>query len=64
MNKQEIAAKIEWEGGIAGALEWGLKIDDISEDDPELRTAFAELYQRWRGFDQASDRFAALLPLE
>lgn len=40
-TNQEVANKVDWEGGIIEALYWGLRSDDIA--DPDLSAAWAEL---------------------
>lgn len=40
MTKQDVADKVDWEGGIPQAMFWGLKSEDIG--DEELRKAWAE----------------------
>jgi len=42
-DRDLLAYKIRWEGGVMGALDYGLKPDDIG--DPELRAAWQELQQ-------------------
>ena len=42
-DRELLASKIQWEGGVIGALEYGLKPDDIG--DPELRAAWQQLQQ-------------------
>jgi hypothetical protein len=36
MNARELARKVEWEGGVLGALEYGIRSEEV--DDPELAT--------------------------
>ncbi len=46
MSLSNFAGKVEWEGGVLEALDYGLKHTDIDPDDPRaapLRTAWAEL---------------------
>jgi len=40
MSKADVRAKIEWEGGIVGTLNYGLKDTDIA--DPKLASLWAE----------------------
>ena len=42
-DRELLAYKIQWEGGVMGALNYGLKPDDIG--DPELRAAWGHLQQ-------------------
>lgn len=52
MSAERFAAKVEWEGGITDALDYGLKADDLPEhsDDPltaDLRAAWKALRSKW-----------------
>lgn len=46
MTEKDFAAKIEWEGGIPDALEYGLKSEDC--EPGELRNAWKDLEDRWK----------------
>lgn len=48
MNGPDFAGKVQWEGGVVDALDYGLKHTDldIGEDD-ELRQVWQELEQQW-----------------
>lgn len=48
MTAREFADKIEWEGGIYEAYEYGLK-------DTHLAEAFAGLRNAWKAFTDAMD---------
>lgn len=43
VNRKELRDKIEWEGGLTDALEYGLTANDIDEDDFVLRAAWEEM---------------------
>jgi hypothetical protein len=43
----EFVAKVEWEGGIEPALDYGLKEDDIPDEAAELKAAWKELREAW-----------------
>lgn len=57
MTIEELASKIEWEGGIMEAVDYGIKVADLPEDIPvEIRDAWqrmrnvladVDLVQRW-----------------
>lgn len=50
MNYAEFVAKIEWEGGVLDALDYGLKHADLVGDDEitrDLRSVWAELERRY-----------------
>lgn len=53
-NRAQVAGKIDHEGGIMDALEYGLMVDDMPEGDHELRQAWAAL----------KAAYAAIRPLE
>lgn len=40
-DRDLLAYKIRWEGGVMAALDYGLRSDDI--DDPDLRAAWHRL---------------------
>jgi hypothetical protein len=42
-----LAAKVDWEGGVLGALDYGIVADRI--EDPTLRALWADLQDRYRG---------------
>jgi hypothetical protein len=42
-NRADVAAKIEWEGGIWETLEYGLAYTDMPEGDDALASAWAAL---------------------
>lgn len=45
-NGYDLRDKIDWEGGVIGALEWGLDPEDIPEQYRAEWRIIAELYQR------------------
>lgn len=63
-TRADIAAKIDWEGGIWDALEYGLKTDDMPDGDTELRSAWADLRSAFAVAEEAAGRVDALLPDE
>jgi hypothetical protein len=42
-DRELLAYKIRWEGGVIGTLDYGLRTDDIG--DPELRDAWRRLQE-------------------
>ncbi|TDB90938.1 hypothetical protein E1264_03795 [Actinomadura sp. KC216] len=60
-TRDEVASKVDWEGGFDGALSWGIKVEDLPEDDTELREAWAELRAAFLVFDAACYKVSALL---
>lgn len=58
-NRQEIANKADWEGGLFDFIfGYGLHIDELPEDDIELREALAEVL----AIEPALERLKNLLP--
>lgn len=55
-SKQEVANKVDSEGGIIDALVWGLSAEDIA--DPELADAWREL----ETIELIIERVRSLLP--
>lgn len=60
---KQFAAKIEWEGGVVSALEYGLAAEDLAdtEDAAPLKAAWANLEQIWDNFSPAMDKVDVLL---
>lgn len=53
MTPEEFIAKIEWEGGVLDALEYGLRAEDLDDSDPELKGAWSDLRNDWVNFEPA-----------
>lgn len=64
MNQQDFAAKIEWEGGIIDALDYGLKADDLGDQTSALALAWRELETAWQQVKPLIEKVEALLPDE
>lgn len=69
MSADDFAAKVEWEGGVVDALEYGLKHTDLDPNDElsrDLREAWKEAERIFRdGFEAACDRVQeAMVALE
>lgn len=47
MTPEEFAAKVEWEGGVTEALEYGLRENEMDDSDPAFQTAWAVLREQW-----------------
>lgn len=50
-SRQDFYTRISWEGGVLEGLEYGFTVDDISEDDVELRAAWAALIQAFEAVE-------------
>lgn len=63
-DREDLAGKIAWEGGFNEAMEYGIRIDDMPEDDIELANAWQILDITWGTYVKARDRVRNLLPEE
>ncbi len=57
MSTRELARKVQWEGGVISALEYGIRSDEI--DDPELAALWRNmenLYDQLRPAVQIADK--------
>jgi hypothetical protein len=52
-TREEVRGKVEWEGGLTAALDYGLDTGDMPEGDTELREAW----------DKLATAYKALAPL-
>ncbi len=59
MTESAFAGKVEWEGGIFEALDYGLKPADVVEGP--LREAWTRLYQLWQQISPIADEVNRLL---
>ena len=60
-TREQVAAKVDWEGGIPEALEYGLTVDDMPAGDEELRAAWGRLEAAHQPFAAAEAEVARLL---
>lgn len=64
MSAKDFAAKVEWEGGILEALDYGLKHTDLDPQDEEaaeLRAAWKELEEKFEPVKPIVNRLERLL---
>ena len=47
-SRTDLRDKIDWEGGITDALDYGIKTEDMPEGDAELTEAWGKLEAAWR----------------
>lgn len=50
MTEDQFLGKVEWEGGVLEALEYGLKADALKDQDSELASRWRALEKEWRRF--------------
>lgn len=69
-NIHDFLSKIDWEGGVYGALEYGLTVGDyelpqqIIDKWNEIRDMFNEISDLVNEFEIASDKVADVTPFE
>ena len=61
-SRSALAAKVEWEGGILGALDYGITADEMPEGDTELAKAWAEMASAYAQLEACMKPVEALLP--
>lgn len=61
LNNEQLANKIDWEGGIIAAIEWGIHAGDI--EDPEVASLWAEIEVGYSLLYPAFSRLNELLEL-
>lgn len=65
MTPEDFLGKVEWEGGIDEALDYGLRASDLDGSDPELSEAWATLERLHAEGEKArrvvNDKIEALL---
>jgi hypothetical protein len=47
MTEDEFLAKVEWEGGVVDALEYGLRADMLKDRSSELFKLWRKLDSKW-----------------
>lgn len=60
-SRAEVASKVEWEGGVAEALDYGLKSEDMPEGDHELEGAWNRMEEAYARFDALREKVWDLL---
>jgi phage terminase large subunit-like protein len=61
MSEEDFAAKIQWEGGVVEALDYGLKATDLKDPDTELGRTWAALDAQWTLMHPLADKADALV---
>jgi hypothetical protein len=56
MTDEEFANKVDYEGGPFGALDYGMRAEDIKNQDGELYTAWLELETKYDELKPLCDR--------
>lgn len=69
-NIHDFLSKIDWEGGVYEALQYGLKVSDydlpqeVVDSWNEIRESFADLDELVTEFNKIADRVADQTPYE
>jgi uncharacterized protein (DUF1800 family) len=58
-SREALAAKVEWEGGVMEAVDYGIKAEEMP--DEELRALWADLQVKYKAADEVSSKINALL---
>jgi len=61
-SREDLAAKIEWEGGLMEALDYGITTEMMPEGDTELTEAWSKLEASFRETSKLADAMSAMLP--
>lgn len=61
LTAEQFGDKVEWEGGIFEALNYGLRADDLANQNSELAHKWAELEKRWNDLKPLADEVQQLL---
>jgi hypothetical protein len=61
-SRTDLAAKIEWEGGIRDALDYGIHAADMPEGDEELTAAWSALEAAHKALQPLEKAVEDLLP--
>lgn len=60
-NRADLFGKVEWEGGMEAALEYGLRLKDLPQDDDELRDAWADMERAWLAYEPLGSKVYEML---
>lgn len=60
-TRQEVADRVDHEGGLYEALVYGLKTKDMPSDDDDLIVAWRQMHNAFQVFEVARDKVDRLL---
>ena len=64
MTEEDFISKIIWEGGIVGALEYGLRDTDLADRNGPLATKWRSLQAKWDQLQRSLRAIEKLIPDE
>lgn len=59
MDRRRLAQKVAWEGGVFATLRYGVRSEDIADDD--LKALWAEMERHYRAITPIAVQIAAAL---
>jgi hypothetical protein len=57
----DLLSKIEWEGGVLAAYDYGIRCDDMPEGDDELAALWLKLEEKYKEVILVTDAIEKLL---
>lgn len=60
-TRADVFGKVDWEGGIDEVQRYGLSLEDLPEDDHELREAWQAMADAWAVYQPLSDKVYIML---
>lgn len=62
VDRQELANKIDWEGGLHSFLEYGFDVGECPEHDDNLFLTAVEMMKAWKAYEKWAMAFENMLP--
>lgn len=62
-SRERLVSKIDWEGGLLDAIEYGIRAEDMPEGDDELAKAWKKLEDAYNEVVPHAAQVSALLDL-
>lgn len=61
-DRQQLADKIDDEGGLESFLYYGIRAEDVPMSDTPLRMTIWKLLRAWEAYQLVANEFTSLLP--
>lgn len=61
-TREELARKVEWEGGLEDTIAYGVRWTHLNPDDPELIAAWSAAEDAYKTLEHTLAAIEALLP--
>lgn len=62
-DREHLAGKIEWEGGMEMALDYGIRLKDLPKGDAELEDLWVPMEEAWETYREHAEAVEKLLKL-